>query len=156
MVFNNNVAKIKKMLDAMKLHDSVPEMECFDVGIVRSVAMFESTGMCEDPHYNFVMGVASGMPCDSDLLELLMRYKKDDALWQVTAIGREPIWAVHQKTAELGGMLRTGVEDTFYLPDGSKARGNGDLIDALAQCAQNAGRTIAGPDEARKILGLAS
>lgn len=156
MVFNNNVAKIKKMLDAMKANDSVPEMECFDVGIVRSVAMFESTGMCEDPHYNFVMGVASGMPCDSDLLPLLMRYKKEDALWQVTAIGREPIWAVHQKTAELGGMLRTGVEDTFYLPNGNKARGNGDLIEALAACAHNAGRTIAGPDEARKILGLLS
>lgn len=156
MVFNNNVAKITKMLNAMKNHNSLPEMECFDVGIVRSVEMYESTGMCTDPHYNFVMGVASGMPCDADLLELLIRYKKAQALWQVTAIGREEIWKVHQRTAELGGMLRTGVEDTFYLPDGSKARGNGDLIEALAQCARNAGRTIAGPTEARQILGLSA
>ena len=52
-------------------------------------------------------------------------------------------------------MLRTGLEDTFYLPDGSKARGNGDLIEALAQCARDAGREIATPTEAREILGFA-
>ena len=156
MVFNNNVAKIHKMLKAMQTHHSLPEMECFDVGIVRSVEMFEATGMCEDPHYNFVMGVASGMPCDTDLLELLMRYKKAQALWQVTAIGREEVWALHQKAAELGGMLRTGLEDTFYLPSGEKASGNGPLIEALAQTAQNAGRSIASPAEARQILGLSA
>ena len=61
---------------------------------------------------------------------------------------------VHQKTADLGGMLRTGLEDTFYLPDGSRASGNGPLIEALAQCAQNAGRGIASPAEARQMLGL--
>jgi uncharacterized protein (DUF849 family) len=52
-------------------------------------------------------------------------------------------------------MLRTGLEDTFYLPDGSRASGNGVLIDSLAACARHAGRTIASPDEARTLLGLA-
>ena len=118
--------------------------------------MYEATGMCEDPHYNFVMGVASGMPCDPELLELLMRYKKEKALWQVTAIGREEVWQLHQKTAELGGMLRTGLEDTFYLPNGDKASGNGPLIEALAHTAHRAGRTVASPSEARKILGLSA
>ena len=156
MVFNNNVAKINRMLKAMHTHQSLPEMECFDVGIVRSVEMYEATGMCEDPHYNFVMGVASGMPCDPDLLALLMRYKKERALWQVTAIGREEVWKLHQKTAELGGMLRTGLEDTFYLPNGEKASGNGPLIEALAQTALSVGRSVASPSEARKILGLSA
>ena len=53
-------------------------------------------------------------------------------------------------------MLRTGLEDTFYLPDGSRAKGNGDLIEALAQCAKNAGRELASPAEARLRLGLAA
>ena len=51
-------------------------------------------------------------------------------------------------------MLRTGLEDTFYLPDGSRASGNGALIEALARCARNAGRDIASPAEARARLGL--
>jgi len=61
---------------------------------------------------------------------------------------------VHQKTAELGGMLRTGLEDSFYLPGGERARGNGSMIEALAQCARNAGREIATAAEARAHLGL--
>ena len=106
------------------------------------------------PEYNLVMGVASGMPCDARLLELLPEWMVPNAVWQATLIGRQEIWPVHQKTADLGGMLRTGLEDTFYLPDGSRATGNGMLIEALAQCAHNAGRAIASPAEARQMLGL--
>jgi uncharacterized protein (DUF849 family) len=51
-------------------------------------------------------------------------------------------------------MLRTGVEDTFYLPNGDKTTGNGQLIEALAQCARNAGREVASPAEAREMLGF--
>jgi uncharacterized protein (DUF849 family) len=100
------------------------------------------------------MGVASGMPCDADLLALLPKYMAQDSIWQATLIGRNEIWPVHQKTAELGGMLRTGLEDTFYLPDGERAAGNGALITELAACAQRAGRSIASPAQARSLLGL--
>lgn len=49
---------------------------------------------------------------------------------------------MHRKTAELGGNLRTGLEDTFYLPDGSMAKDNGELIAALVQIAKDAGRQV--------------
>ena len=84
----------------------------------------------------------------------LPRWTAPDSIWQTTLIGRQEIWPVHQKTADLGGMLRTGLEDTFYLPDGSRAAGNGVLIEALADCARRAGRSIASPAEARALLGL--
>jgi uncharacterized protein (DUF849 family) len=106
------------------------------------------------PEYNLVMGVASGMPCDAALLQLLPQWMAPGSIWQTTLIGRSEIWPVHQKTAELGGMLRTGLEDTFYLPNGDRASGNGVLITELARCAANAGRTIASPQEARALLGL--
>ena len=54
----------------------------------------------------------------------------------------QEIWDVHRKTAELGGNLRTGLEDTFYLPDGSMAKDNGELIAALVQIAKDAGRQV--------------
>jgi 3-keto-5-aminohexanoate cleavage enzyme len=153
--FDNPVDKIKKMLDAMAETGTHPEFECFDVGIVRSVAMYQKAGMFEGvPELNFVMGVASGMPCDADLLALLPRYAPPDAVWQTTLIGRKEIWPVHQKTAELGGMLRTGLEDSFYLPSGERAPGNGAMIQALAACAERAGRSVASTDEARAMLGL--
>ena len=155
MVFDNPVAKVQAMLDVMAACGTHPEFECFDVGIVRSVSMYLKSGMFSGvPEVNFVMGVASGMPCDADLLALLPRYAPPGAVWQSTLIGRAEIWSVHQATAELGGNLRSGLEDTFYLPDGARATGNGVLIEALAACARRAGRGIASPVEARQRLGL--
>lgn len=155
MVFDNPVAKVQQMLDAMAECGTHPEFECFDVGIVRSVEMYRRAGMFSGvPEVNFVMGVASGMPCDADLLALLPRWAPPGAVWQTTLIGRAEVWPVHQKTAELGGMLRTGLEDTFYLPDGTRASGNGALVEALAACARRAGREVASPAEARRLLGL--
>ena len=154
MVFDNPVDKVKAFLDVMHETGTMPEFECFDVGIVRSVAMFKKAGMTDHLDYNFVMGVDSGMPADAELLGWLRKQIDPSVTWQSTLIGRQEIWPVHQATADLGGMLRTGLEDTFYLPDGSRASGNGAPIDALARCARQAGRDIASPAEARARLGL--
>nr|WP_315489922.1 3-keto-5-aminohexanoate cleavage protein [uncultured Rhodoferax sp.] len=158
MVFDNPVSKVQQFLDVMAECGTHPEFECFDVGIVRSVGMYIKAGMLKPEmgraEYNLVMGVASGMPCDADLLALLPQWMAPNSVWQATLIGRAEIWPVHQKTAELGGMLRTGLEDTFYLPNGERASGNGALIAELALCAQRAGRAIASPQEARNMLGL--
>ena len=158
MVFDNPVSKVQQFLDVMAECGTHPEFECFDVGIVRAVGMFVKNGMLKPemgrPEYNLVMGVASGMPCDADLLALLPQWMVPDSVWQATLIGRQEIWPVHQKTADLGGMLRTGLEDTFYLPNGERAKGNWELIAALAQCAANAGRAIATTQEARAMLGF--
>jgi uncharacterized protein (DUF849 family) len=154
MLFDNPVEKVGAFLDAMNETGTLPEFECFDTGIVRSVGMYVGNGMAATAQYNFVMGVASGMPADAELLALLPRYIIEGSRWQATLIGRQEIWQVHQRAAELGGMLRTGLEDTFYLPDGSRAKGNGDLIAALAHCAEQAGRSVASPAEARRMLGL--
>jgi 3-keto-5-aminohexanoate cleavage enzyme len=100
------------------------------------------------------MGVESGMPADPDLLPILKRQAVADAPWQVTAIGRAEIWPLHRRAAELGGHLRTGLEDTFYAPDGGKVSSNGALIAALARYAREAGRATASPAEARSIMRL--
>lgn len=154
MLFDNPVEKVGAFLEVMKECGTLPEFECFDTGIVRSVGMYLASGMAATAQYNFVMGVASGMPADAELLALLPRYIIEGSRWQATLIGRQEIWPVHRRAAELGGMLRTGLEDTFYLPDGSRANGNGELIAALARCGDQAGRGIASPAEAREMLGL--
>ncbi|MCA9566098.1 MAG: 3-keto-5-aminohexanoate cleavage protein, partial [Myxococcales bacterium] len=154
MLFDNPVEKVGQFLDVMNEVGARPEFECFDTGIVRSVGMYVANGMTKSAQYNFVMGVASGMPTDTRLLEILPDYILPGSRWQTTLIGRSEIWPVHRRAAELGGMLRTGLEDTFYLPDGERATGNGHLIATLAGIAREAGREVASPDEAREMLGL--
>ncbi|MCB9554310.1 MAG: 3-keto-5-aminohexanoate cleavage protein [Myxococcales bacterium] len=157
MLFDNPVGKIEEMLAVMKRLDVIPECECFDTGIVRSVAMFAEKGMLPGrPHVSLVMGVASGMPAKAAWLPLLVDELPPGADWQAIVIGRDEVWDVHRRTAELGGNLRTGLEDTFYLPDGTKASSNGDLVAALAAVARDAGREVASASEARVMLGLAA
>lgn len=155
MLFDNPVEKIEAFEKVMKAHGIVPECECFDTGILRSVALFARKGMVPNPpHVSLVMGVESGMPNKASWLPLLVEEMLPGTHWQVIGIGRQEVWGLHKACAELGGDLRTGLEDTFYLPDGAKASGNGPLIEAMAKVARNAGREVATPDEARKILGL--
>jgi uncharacterized protein (DUF849 family) len=157
LLFDNPVEKVKAFLDVMTAHRIVPEFECFDTGIVRSVGLYQANGMFQgDPHLSFVMGVESGMPARGDLLPILKSELPKNAHWQViaTGTGREKLWELHRRCVELGGNVRTGLEDTFYLPGGEKASDNGELIEALVKVARDAGREPATPAEARTILGI--
>ncbi|MCC6809463.1 MAG: 3-keto-5-aminohexanoate cleavage protein [Deltaproteobacteria bacterium] len=153
LLFDNPVSKIEGFTEAMKRNGTVPECECFDTGILRSVVMFERAGLIPSPpHVSLIMGVASGMPAKPEWLPLLVAEMSPGTHWQTIAIGRQEVWAVHRKTAELGGDLRSGVEDTFYLPNGEKATGNGQLIEAMAKLAREVGREIATPADVRVML----
>jgi uncharacterized protein (DUF849 family) len=155
MVFDNSVEKINDFASAMYEINCVPECECFDTGIVRSCKLYQHVGILKPPaHISFIMGVQSGMPCKPDMLPILVDELPEGAHWQSICIGQKEIWDVHRKTAQLGGNLRTGLEDTFYLPDGSMAKDNGELIAALVQIAKEEGRQVATPAEAREMLGL--
>ncbi|MBI4766224.1 MAG: 3-keto-5-aminohexanoate cleavage protein [Deltaproteobacteria bacterium] len=154
-IFDNPVEKVQRFLDVMNANTVIPEFECFDTGIVRSVAMYKKAGMFEgDPHISLVMGVASGQAAKPEWLPLLKNEMLPGTHWQVIAIGREEVWPLHRRALELGGNVRTGLEDTFYLPNGKKARNNGDLVKALADMVREVGRDIANAEEARQILGI--
>lgn len=155
IVFDNPVEKVRRFIDAITSVGAIPEFECFDTGIVRCVDMYRKAGMFRGTaQLNFVMGVASGMPALPELLPMLIAMSPLDRRWQVTAIGRADVWPLHRRAAELGGHLRTGLEDTFYLPSGDKAESNGQLIEEIALVARSSGREVASPDETRAILGL--
>lgn len=157
MLFDNPVDKIEKFFAAMNELGVVPECECFDTGIVRSVGLFQQVGLLRGPiHVSLVMGVASGMPAKPSWLPLLIEELPAGAHFQTIVIGREEVWQVHRRSCELGGHLRTGLEDTFYLPDGSKTDSNGRLIEALVRLARECGREPATSAEARALAGVAA
>ncbi len=156
-LFDNPVEKVKQFLEIMGTHNIVPEFECFDTGIVRSVGMFKANAMFEgEPHLSFVMGVDSGMPANPDLLPILKAELLPGSRWQVIATGpgREKVWNLHRRCLELGGDVRTGLEDTFYLPNGERATANGQLVEALVTIVRETGKEPATTAEAREILGV--
>lgn len=155
MLFDNPVEKVQRFLGVMMAKHIVPEFECFDTGIVRSVGLYKENRMFAGPaHISLVMGVASGMPAKPEWLPLLIEEMPPGSHWQVIAVGREEIWPLHRRCLELGGNARTGLEDTFYLPSGEKATTNGQLVETLVKIAREVGREVASPAEAREILGI--
>jgi uncharacterized protein (DUF849 family) len=71
----------------------------------------------------------------------------------VIGISREQ-WGLVAAALALGGNVRVGLEDNFYLPDGTMARSNGELVAKARTMAEDAGRRVATVAEARALLGL--
>jgi 3-keto-5-aminohexanoate cleavage enzyme len=73
--------------------------------------------------------------------------------WGVIGISRGQ-WVLIAAAAALGGNVRAGLEDNFYLPDGEMARSNGELIAKAREIVENAARRVATVAEARELLGV--
>ena len=61
-------------------------------------------------------------------------------------------WRLVATAAALGGNVRVGLEDNFYLPEGEMARSNGDLIARARRLVEDVGRRAATVAEARELL----
>ena len=62
-------------------------------------------------------------------------------------------WLLLAAALTLGGSIRVGLEDNLYLPDGTMARSNGDLIARARRIVEDVGRRVATVAEARELLG---
>jgi uncharacterized protein (DUF849 family) len=159
-VFANPFAEIIELLSAMRDLAIKPEGECFDLGHVASLAPLLDMGLLDEPlHVNFVMGVLGGVPAGSRnltaMIDNLPRGAAERAHWSVIGIGRKQ-WSLVAASLALGGSVRVGLEDNFYLPGGRMAASNGELVAKARAMAQDAGRRPATVGEARAMLGISS
>ena len=156
-VFANPFDEIIELLEAMNELGIKPEHECFDVGHVGSLAPLIDMGVLEPPlHVDFVMGVIGGVPPTARNLACMADNMPGpgDRHWGVIGISRVQ-WTLVARGADARRLVRVGLEDNFYLPDGEMARSNGDLIAKARQMTMDAGRRPATVDEARAMLGAA-
>jgi uncharacterized protein (DUF849 family) len=156
-VFTNPFDEIIQLLEAMRRLDIKPEHECFDLGHVGSLAPLVDMGLLEAPlHADFVMGVVGGVPATARNLAAMADNLAEVGLahhWGVIGISRDQ-WMLVAAALTLGGSIRVGLEDNFYLPDGEMARSNGDLIAQARRMTEEVGRRPATVDEARAMLGI--
>ena len=155
-VFENSFETIRALLDGMVQAGIRPEHECFDSGHVASLDPLLDMGVLEPPlSVSFVMGVTGGIrPTARNVAHMAEQVPDVPHQWGVIGISRAQ-WGLLAAALSLGGNVRVGLEDNFYLPSGEMARSNGELVARAARMATDAGRRLATVGEARELLGLA-
>jgi 3-keto-5-aminohexanoate cleavage enzyme len=155
-VFANPFSDIRFFLETMNEAGVRPEMECFDCGHVGNTAPLIDIGVLRPPYqFSLVMGVLGGIPGNTRNLVHQVGSLPTDSHWQVIGIGLNQ-WPLAAAAISLGGNVRVGLEDNFYLEEGRMAKSNGELVEkAVAMCREQ-GRPVASIAEALVQLGLHS
>ena len=155
-VFANPFSDIRFFLETMNEAGVRPEMECFDCGHVGNTGPLIDMGVLRPPYqFSLVMGVLGGIPGTTRNLVHQVGSLPAGSHWQVIGIGLNQ-WPLVAAAISLGGNVRVGLEDNFYLDEGRMARSNGELVEkAVAMCREQ-GRPVASIAEARQQLGLHS
>jgi uncharacterized protein (DUF849 family) len=156
-VFENSFDTIIEFLNVMNELGIRPEHECFDSGHVANLDPLIDMGLLSEPlQIDCVMGVTGGIrPTPRNLAHMADQVPggpEGRNNWGVIGISRDQ-WRLVATSAALGGNVRVGLEDNFYLPDGEMARSNGDLIARARRIVEDVGRRVATVAEARELLG---
>jgi uncharacterized protein (DUF849 family) len=153
-VFANPFGEIIYLVEQMNAAGVKPECECFDTGHIGNVAPLLDMGLMNTPiQFSLILGVLGGAPADARTLAHMASLLPQPSTWEVIAISRKQ-WEMVAAAASLGGNVRVGLEDNFYLPSGEMAPSNGALVEAAAQLVQLSGRVVATPEQARAALTL--
>jgi 3-keto-5-aminohexanoate cleavage enzyme len=157
-VFENSFDTIIEFVTAMNELGIRPEHECFDSGHVANLDPLIDMGLLSEPlNVSLVIGVNGGIRPSARnvafMSEQVLGGAEGPNNWQVIGISRDQ-WRLVGAALALGGNVRAGLEDNFYLPNGEMARSNGDLIAKARQMAEDVGRRAATVAEARELLGV--
>jgi len=152
-VFANPFRDIQFCLEQISAAGAVPELECFDCGHIGNAEPFIDMGILKTPaHFSLILGVLGGISTRKGNLAAMAANLPEGSHWEVIGIGRDQ-WRLLGEALDLGGELRVGLEDNFYLPDGQMARSNADLVDQAVRMVRERGLSVASLSDAQSTLG---
>ena len=153
-VFANPFRDIQFFLETMKNAGVRPEMECFDAGHIGNTRPLIDMGVLDAPYqFSLIMGVLGGIPGTTRHLVDQVDSLPPGSHWQVIGIGLNQ-WPLVASALAMGGNVRVGLEDNFYVEGGKMAKSNGELVEKAARLCRDLGREVASVAEARMQLGL--
>jgi uncharacterized protein (DUF849 family) len=157
-IYENPPQLVEDLARAMLEFDVKPEIEVFDLAMLYNAKELADRGLIKRPvHVQFVLGIPHALPVRRRVLEFLISELRDvmpDATWAAAGIGRHQL-EVNRWVLELGGHVRTGLEDNIKFDRERLAKSNAELVARLVAMCPDFGRHAARPEEARRILGLA-
>ncbi len=158
-IYANAPDLIDGLVNAMKEHKIKPEVEIFDLAMLYNAKALQNRGLLgPSPHVQFVLGIKNALPARRRVLEFLIEEYRDvfeAGTWTAAGLGRHQL-EVNHWALELGGHVRTGLEDNIRWDRSRLAASNAELVGRLAALTAEYDRHPATPAEARQLLGLAA
>jgi uncharacterized protein (DUF849 family) len=158
-VYDNSPELVDWLAGQMREYRIKPEVEAFDLSMIFQAAKMEADGRIAGPlHVQFVMGIRNAMPVDRRVFDFYvetLRRLSPAATFTGAGIGRDAL-TVAKWSMELGGHVRTGVEDNVRLDRETLAPSNAALVRQVASLMPGYGRRPATSGEARELLKLPS
>ena len=152
-VFANPFSEIIQIIKAMNTVGTKPELECFDLGHIGNSYPLIEMGLLKPPfQFSLILGVIGGIaPTTANLIKMVDMLPPNSD-WEVICISHDQ-WRLVAAAIGIGGNVRVGLEDNFYVAPGQMAASNGDLVAKAARMIRDQGREVASVDECRERLG---
>lgn len=149
-------SEVRSVLEMMTEHGIKPEFECFQMSDIHYVNRLMKNGYKDlhgGPHMiQYVFSRFGGWPHPRYLAQLV-DVIPDGCLLGIIATGAQQFPILTQALC-WGLHVRVGMEDNVYLERGRLAKSNAELVEKIVRIANEVGRKVATPAEARQMLGL--
>ena len=156
-VYDNAPDLVDWLAAEMRERRIKPEIEAFDLYMIFQAAKMEADGRIQGPlHVQFVIGIRNAMPVDRRVFEFYIETLKrlsPQATFTGAGIGRDAL-TLARWSMELGGHVRTGMEDNVRLDKTTLAPSNAALVQQVVGEMAAFKRHPASVTEARALLGL--
>jgi 3-keto-5-aminohexanoate cleavage enzyme len=153
-VFWNPRPLVREIARRMRAAGIVPEVEVFDAAMIDEAHALQREELLDFPaHFDFVLGVPGAMAAREEAVDYLRAQLPEGSTWSIAGVGRHEL-PMALLALEKGGHVRVGLEDNIFLSRGVLAKGSYELVAQVAALAQEKGRRVASPEEARELLRL--
>jgi len=156
-IYDNHPDLVAGLAGTMRDFGIKPEVEVFDLAMLYNTkALIDKGLIAAPPHVQFVLGIPNALPARRKVLEFAVSELEElmpGATWTAAGIGRHQL-EVAKWCLEMGGHVRTGLEDNLKYDRTRLAASNAELVTQIAELCPRYGRHPASPAEARQILGL--
>lgn len=115
--------------------------------------MIETGVIAAPAFFQIVLGVSYGAAATPQTMIYLRDLLPAGSKWAAFGIGAQAFPMLAQALL-LGGHVRVGLEDNYYLDKGVKAPHNAALVEKAVTLMRTLGAEPATPAEAREILGM--
>lgn len=156
-IYENPPQLIEELARRMLELGIKPEIEIFDLAMLYNARALVDRGLVgKPPHVQFVLGIPGALPARRKVLDFLVGELAEvlpGATWTAAGVARHQL-DVNHWALEMGGHLRTGLEDNLRFDKTRLAAGNAELVARVADLCGRYGAHPATPVEARALLGL--